>query len=578
MQTINVNNELSWNVIDNHTFRQKTENVFRQVAATLSNTLGPYGSTTILEQFGETHFTKDGWNILKKIQFNSPVEQTILNLLVNISSQVVIKVGDGSTSSIIAADEFLSRVSKEDELKNIRPKELHDTLQKVVNMVTQEILKKSEKITKENDPTYKKIYDLALVSTNGDAEVANYIQRIYQETDNPNVVYGKSKTAETKVEIVTGYETRARYLDAIYATNDEGDCVVQQPIILMFDHVIDKDPHFDLIIAHALQISKANDRRLVVITPHYSKFMTQFIRQTASHEFNSTGTSSIVYTQIPTTNSTMANEYNDFAILTGGSIVTEGDVQRIARANAIDEEGNLRFPDEDAPDVADFLGTVGRMTIRGDSTLAEGFDNKNEKMYDIALRDANARLKAAEDNQRSMAVIDIATFDLKKRIAKLQCKMGAIYAGGRSTLEKQANFDLIEDAVKAAESAYRFGYNVGGNLIIPIAIGNLKKSPDVTETEKLILDVLEDAFRGVFARVIRNKYSKEEKTDEVVTSIINRSVELEQCYNLITDEYSSEVINPSYTDVEILNATTSIVSLVTGSNQYVTIRPDVKMS
>jgi chaperonin GroEL (HSP60 family) len=91
------------------------------------------------------HITKDGWQILKKIAFDDTIEQNILQLLVNISAQVVIKVGDGSTSSIVSANSILKQLESSDHLKTVRPKELINVLNRVVEAVTNEILEASTK-------------------------------------------------------------------------------------------------------------------------------------------------------------------------------------------------------------------------------------------------------------------------------------------------------------------------------------------------------------------------------------------------------------------------------------------------
>ena len=55
----------SSNVIPEDEFRSRTREVFNYVSSVLTRTLGPYGSTTIIEQYGEMHITKDGFMVLK---------------------------------------------------------------------------------------------------------------------------------------------------------------------------------------------------------------------------------------------------------------------------------------------------------------------------------------------------------------------------------------------------------------------------------------------------------------------------------------------------------------------------------
>ena len=159
IKNLNQLEECGWNVIEVHEFKNRIANVFNRVSSALQKTLGPFGSNTIIEQFGEMHITKDGWNVLKKITFNNPVENNIMQLLLRIAAQVVIKVGDGTTSSIVAANSMLKILNSDEELKKIRPKDIIDNLTTYVNTICFEILKTSQKISKDNN--YEEIYKLA---------------------------------------------------------------------------------------------------------------------------------------------------------------------------------------------------------------------------------------------------------------------------------------------------------------------------------------------------------------------------------------------------------------------------------
>lgn len=566
MSTLNRNFEgtekkpLSWNVIDESSFRGRTRQVFEQVASTLVNTLGPYGATSIIEKFGELHITKDGWQILKKIAFNDNIENNILQLLVNISSQVVIKVGDGSTSSIVSAQSLLERLENDEELNKLRPKELINVLTKCANLIAQHIVEASTKINEETDPNLEEIYRLAMISTNGDEVVSRMIQEVYVKTSNPSIEFVKSRTNETKVEIINGYQGNISYLDGIYVNNDEGQCIIKKPVIMMFDHKLERE-HYDMI-QKAISLAFNQHSRLVVIAPHYDKYILEIIRKQANIEHRGQGETQTVFTRVSLVNNNFHNIYNDFSIMTGGIIIKESDM-----FDYFDEKRTEEF------DVSEFLGSVDKITIGDKTTRIEGFEKRNEDMYQLALRDAVSKYKKMEEQHHELTIVDVQLYELKKRVSKLRGVVGVIHVGGNSGLEKTSNYDLVEDAVKACESAYSYGYNIGGNLIIPITIEKLRGSIVAAGTmEDRVLGLIDDAFRNVFTRVLGNKFRSESVAE--LNEIVNLAVEKQACYDLITDEYSSEVINPCLTDVEILKAATSIVSLLLSSNQYISISVD----
>ena len=203
-------------------------------------------------------------------------------LLLRISAQVVIKVGDGSTTSIVAANSILKELkAHESIISKMRPKEFMETLQSCVNYLVDKIYESSNKVNKE---TCEEIYKLAYISTNGDDYISKIIQDIYLKTNNPSIEYVKSKTNDTTYEIIDGYRANITYIDNIFTTNDDGTCVITNPIIIMFDHKIDIERALPLISAAAMKGADEN-RRVVVIAPHYDKFLLDNIRKNMIVEY-----------------------------------------------------------------------------------------------------------------------------------------------------------------------------------------------------------------------------------------------------------------------------------------------------
>lgn len=549
---VNKIEKINWNVVPEADFKTKVETVFGLVSDALGKTLGPYGATTILEQYGEMHITKDGWQVLKRITFDDTVYNNILDLLVNISAQVVIKVGDGSTSSIMAANEILKQMNKVMESSQMRTKEFMTVLNNCVDKVVEAIGERSTKIEKGEDSRYEEIYKMALISTNGDEELSNIIQRIYQETQNPTIQFEKAKMNLTSYEIIEGYKMPfLTFLDTVFVNTDSSSCDVKSPYILLFDHRIDLENHMS-IIENASAKALSQGRRLVVVAPHYDRFLLDRIRFTINAEMKARGTSSTVYCKVSLVNNESYTLYNDLSILLGASVISETQLDLF-------ESGEIT--------VDECLGECEHISICTDATTVKGLYNTNQNLYEIALNDAISKFKEKEELHKSMNMVNTDLYKAKQRVSKLRCKMGVIYVGGNSTLEKTANFDLVDDAVKACESAYNYGYNIGGNLIIPIVIREMiKNNENLSENELLILDMIDKAFYNVFGRVMYNKYGY------TVIDIIDECIKRETCYDLIREEYSKDVINSCYTDIEILKAATSIVSLLVSSNQYLTVQ------
>lgn len=544
-------NYLPWNVIEEKEFKRKIDNVFSQVSNALTKTLGPYGSTTIIEKYGECHITKDGWTVLKNIRFNDTVSNNIMMLLLRISAQVVIRVGDGSTTSIVAANSILKEMKAHDVIiSKMRPKEFMETLNKCVNYLVDKIYDVSTKVNKE---TFDEIYKLAYISTNGDDQISKIIQDIYLKTNNPAIEYVKSKTNETTYEIIDGYRSNITYIDNIFTTNDDGTCVVNNPMVLMFDHKIDIERALPIISNVAVEAAKQG-KRVVVIAPHYDKFLLDNIRKNIVIEYKTRGVSTVVYTRASLVNNVSHELYNDFAIMCGAQVISEQFIEEITEETALE-----------------YVGTVDSMIISEKTTFIRGFKNRNENLYNKAVSDAHNKYQKALDENQKRGIVDIKLNEIKQRVTKLHGHMGVIHVGGNSELEKTANFDLVEDAVKACESAYTHGYNIGGSLIIPYIINNNLDNIEMNENEQEMFAIIKKAFLNVFKTILRNKY--DDASEDFFTEIIDRCINGEEpvCYDLVTDTYSKNIINSCETDIEILKATASIISLLKSSNQYISI-------
>lgn len=544
-----------WNVIREDDFKTGLKMVFDQVADALTNTLGPYGTTTIIEKYGEHHITKDGFQVLKSINYADPILNNFLMLLFRISAQVVIQVGDGSTSSIVAANEIIKTFDEHKEVTSkYRPKELLDIISKCVDNIVGRLYTNATPITPDNN--FEEIRKIAYISTNGNAEISDMIVDIYRKTNNPTIEFVESKTDETSHDIIDGYTGEITYLDTIFATRDDGMCTINGAHVLMFDHKIDIENAMHLI-SEGAKLAAATNKRLVVIAPAYDKLLLEHIRRQVNIEYKARGTSTVVYCRASLISNMSHIMYNDFAVMCGAQIITERYGDDAVKENEVNE----------------YIGYVDSMEIGAKTTLIRGFAKRSEELYKSICRDAEIKFNETRKKYENMGIIDTELNDTKNRMTKLKCSMGTIRVGGKSTLEKKALYDLVEDAVRACESAYRYGYNVGGNLTILYIVTDILRENNVTENEKQIYTIIRDGFLKVFEHVLSNKYGSDTSTKNIIDAIITRYNETHEQigYDLITDSFSEDIINSCRTDIEILRGALSVISLIETSNQYISI-------
>jgi len=598
---INMNN----NVITEEEYRLRINLLFEDVSNTLSKTLGPYGATSVLDKVGDVMLSKDGWQVLKKLAYMDEVQNTLLGLIVKIAHQVVMRVGDGSTTSVVGANQLLQQIDDIAKKTNLRPKQLLDTLEEVVDDICDKIQEIAVPINKEGD--LDEIYKLALVSTNGDSSIAEMIRTIYKETGNPAIEFNKSKSNSTTFEVLKGYKLQfMTYIDRIFVNNDNGTCNVKKPLVLMVNHNLEQD-YFEKIIQPAIRVAINRGQRLVVVAPYYDSFLLQRFARDLTLEFKATKTSTVVYTRASLMDDHRQDLFNDFAALCGCTIVNESVALDVLK-------GEMEF------NAKDYLGEVEEMDIGEQSTFATGFIKKDEGMLAILEKDAISKYQDLHQAAENSSTITEALVNAKQRMSKLKGNMGIINVGGSTELAKLANYDLVEDAVKACESAYLFGVTPGQTIGIQTAINELQFEC-VDEIKLMFLEAISNAYKGVTEILLENKF-KEHIPHYIMDKLVYESVarqavidiektEIEFVELLGVDDLSlangnllqrllykvekffgvkdidsvvkpeahirelhfdDSIINSCKTDIEVLRATAGIVGLLLSSNQYVAVR------
>ena len=169
--------ELTANILNRKKLKETIDETLSFLSNTLSNSLGPYGSTTIIQDRQLNHaITKDGYSILKKIYVEEEEARTIIDLVKKISRNLVRKVGDGSTSSIIVANSLYKALENE-ELAKISPKDLLDILDTISKFLEEEITNMAIPVSED----FKELEYVASVSTNNDRDMGKIIREVFQQ-------------------------------------------------------------------------------------------------------------------------------------------------------------------------------------------------------------------------------------------------------------------------------------------------------------------------------------------------------------------------------------------------------------
>ena len=597
-----------WNVIPEDEFKLRMREIFTMLNAVLSKTAGPYGSGTLIEKLGRYHMTKDGFTVLKNIHFNNRTDNTIMDLIVTMSHQMVMKVGDGSTTAIMAAHSFLNSVDKNDNLHGVyRPKDFISMISQYIDILAKEIQMNAKPVTDENCTEIAE--RIASVATNDNEVYTKFIKEIYQDS-------GKDVNISKKLSAtsIPSYSTRddkffinGKYLDRVYLNTEDDTCELEKPFVIMFDFTLE-DKHWALVQMLMQSINEVNDenRRVLIIAPYYDQYFGDRIKTDVIkfrmwyNEQTKQGGAvpyPIVFGAAPFIRSVDHYIYDDATAFLGNAVINpitaDEFINKVkAYTKALMEEreeyeawknaskvsgSEVEPPSPEAHEKAaqlfkeardmfnGFIGTCDKVILGSKVIEFSGFTNKDESMIELRINDSKAMLDKELEQVENLRYVGKEYIYAKERMARIACQSATIEIGGNSDLEKSMNSDAVDDAIKACESAVQYGYVPGNNLAIFDAINKTRGIENGKYT--WIADDLYHAFVDVILNIYRNKYP--DITRDEVVKYIEEGVDKGQCRDLITGEYSDKIINSCRTDVEILKGAISIIGMILSANQYV---------
>ena len=184
------------------------EAILHTIAKVVGSTLGPNGKSAIIGNGNKTYTTKDGVSVLRLISSEDNYIQNVINVIREASENTLKEAGDGTTSTIILADQLLqlikgSRLSKADVRKKIN-----------------DMISKIEDISSPlNDDNAK---ELIATAVGNEPELINVLYDAYKmstEHDVPIIVETISGNGN-KSEIIDGISFQANIVSNVFSKDE----------------------------------------------------------------------------------------------------------------------------------------------------------------------------------------------------------------------------------------------------------------------------------------------------------------------------------------------------------------------
>lgn len=580
----NLKSVILTNVVDESISKNKIKAALEIIAKTLSSTLGPDGSTTIIQNRQMKHsVTKDGLDVVSQITFQDEIARTVLDMIRSISSNQVLTVGDGSTSTIIVANAMYQAFTNEhnkEKFKYVSPKVIVDMLNTIAEYTENEL--KNEAIPLSDD--YHELEKIASIAMNNDDNIGKVITDIYQKIGRHGfITTDSSEVYETDyIDYKKGISWNRGFIDPVFGERYEGNKVIQKkPKVFITNGTVDINDCDNIFSQLITKVCGDNDQDLLIIGNYFTDEAVNWfynIRQTYKlHK------KELRFTVVDIDQVTETSKYKltDLALLCGCKIYIKGLNKP--------EEVTIRLPNQYVrDDKYMYLGSALSARITSNSTDIFCDDSL---LSEKALKEKENEISKITEELDKLEKDPLITskaindkFKYKTRLADLQNLTAVFHVGGKTFQERDSRERLVEDAVFASKSAIMYGYVVGGNVTIPRIIYKHKDEVIKLLSEKFyyleqdrsffdyFLNLFIDSFLSSYRTVLENsQILSDEKIDDILNTVLNE----DKFYNLKTHKYESfketSVINSMNTDLQILKSCVSLIGLLATSNQVITI-------
>lgn len=647
----------SVNIIDKDRFNSRVELVFNILYQSLVKSFGPGGAGTFVSIYPKYYNTKDGFTIMKNIAFDKKLDQVICDMVMDICSRLNFTVGDGTTTAVIATNAMYNSYRHHEKLfeeMNILPRDIMRRLDIIKDTLLHAINESARNIRSDDpDVLAENIRKVVWISSNGNEEITKMISDLYRELMYPAISVTLSQDGVMKSKIVSGYNIDVTLTDKIYINNDNNTMALDGANVLIFDHKVTKATYETLLRPLSIE-SKNRGKHLICIAPYYDEVaLNGVIRSDLLTEYKQTKNVNLVLTVCKRAKGNDKIRLDDLAMLlntqmittqeemnliekmqdptNGASMVFDFDnrgIEGLGVAYPVDSE-HLRvepyrsdydknpYNHENAQN-AFRVGYSDNAVVGLKEATFSGFyydENEYQKYMNIAKMEL-------EEIQRKVENNGTFSFDLvakQERLYALGMKAGVIEVGASSEISQNYLKDMVDDAVKAAASAYDNGVVLGCNVTLSGIIKDMMATCDDT-LDYVLLDILLGGFKNVYHAVIENIFTDIPfencngdivwAADYVATTLydnalkfirtgtpltgasftadefVNAYIPAEMCstHKLLinmsinkgavidvgnTGEFTTNIINSAETDREILKAVIDLLSLLITGNQMV---------
>ena len=454
------------NVINEETLRKVQLETMEILKNTLLKSFGPYGSNTIICKEGDAlpRYTKDGHTILSSLMFTDQIAKSVHTDIEEETRTQAQKIGDSTTSITILSALIFKALAEYQKDNNFKPATIVKNFKKVANMISDRIKASGR------DATIEDMYNIALIATNGNEELAKTLNQVYTTYGLDVYIDVKaSMNGTTYLKEINGMTMECGFLDPTLINDPVKNTVeIKNPQIYAFKDPIDTAEmgmFLDLILVNNIlkPISEKKYEEIIptiIMAPRlsrdYSAYIDTLMQSIAATPAANRGMLNII-TDIQGCD---MEQFEDICDLCGCKYIKKYLDPEIQKKDI--ENGLAPTPDN----ISTFAGTAELVSSDAYKTT---FVNP-QRMFDVKGNHSELFNQRTDYLQKQIDKLTVEgnttteIYTLKKRLNSLKGKMVEIYIGGITVADRDAERDLLEDAVLNCRSAAINGVGYAANF------------------------------------------------------------------------------------------------------------------
>lgn len=571
------------NVISADKLRLVQKNVLNNTKNYLAKTFGPMGSNTKIIQGAKqtdisSSYSKDGLKVLSNIINSGPIEASIVDELVEITRAVEKEVGDGTTSTVILSSLIFDKLMYIEKKYNVPPFTLCRTFQDIVDRIKDIIISHKEECTLDD------IYNISMISTNGDKEVSQNIKDIYEKYGmGVELSVGISNNQNSLLKVYDGLTITEGMSDPVFINNkkDNTSEIHNARIYHFCDPIdtMDQIALFEAILKNNIYDPYENDEEpipTVITCPKLSADLSATMKMLANqlYQFDNSGASSAKPPILIIANVIASDEVimDDIANLCGCKDIRKYIDPEVYKKDV--EAGNAPTVDN----ISEFGGYAE--LVVADSKKTKFINPKhmngdeNDPIYKAMINFLETEIETSKESENAGYI-----GTLKKRLSALKANMVDYLVGGVTIAERDMKKDLVEDAIKNCKSASLYGIGNAANF------EGLRAAYELNDNYVSENDLINDIVLAITISYIESAeilYGTVESDKDKVLAAINKTIEVGEPYDIssgVLDDngLTGKVKCSIMLDVNILDTLSKIITMMVTCNQCLLQAPHLNI-